>query len=155
MIIVKDLHKKFDQLHVLKGINQEVKHGEVVVVVGPSGSGKSTFLRCINLLEMPTEGEIIIAGESITQHKVNINRIREKVGLVFQNFNLFPHLTILDNIILAPMKIKGISRKATKRAKTLLEKAIDKIDAYPVQLSGDKTEDCHSWALAMEPEIMF
>ena len=95
MIIVKDLHKKFDQLHVLKGINQEVKHGEVVVVVGPSGSGKSTFLRCINLLEMPTEGEIIIAGESITQPKVNINRIREKVGMVFQHFSLFHPLTIL------------------------------------------------------------
>ncbi len=158
MIIVKDLHKKFDQLHVLKGINQEVKHGEVVVVVGPSGSGKSTFLRCINLLEMPTEGEIIIAGESITQPKVNINRIREKVGMVFQHFNLFPHLTILDNIILAPMKIKGISREeATKRAKTLLEKVdlLDKIDAYPVQLSGgQKQRIAIARALAMEPEIM-
>jgi len=158
VIIVKDLHKKFDQLHVLKGINQEVKHGEVVVVVGPSGSGKSTFLRCINLLEMPTEGEIIIAGESITQPKVNINRIREKVGMVFQHFNLFPHLTILDNIILAPMKIKGISREeATKRAKTLLEKVdlLDKIDAYPVQLSGgQKQRIAIARALAMEPEIM-
>ena len=95
MIIVKDLHKKFDKLHVLKGINQEVKKGEVVVVIGPSGSGKSTYLRCVNLLEQPTRGEIFIDGESLTQPKVNINKIRQKVGMVFQHFNLFPHLTIM------------------------------------------------------------
>lgn len=158
MIIVKDLHKKFDKLHVLKGIDQEVKQGEVVVVVGPSGSGKSTFLRCVNLLEEPSQGEILIAGESITQPKVDINRIRQKVGMVFQHFNLFPHLTIRDNIILAPMKIKGMPKaQAVKLAEELLKKVglLDKIDAYPVQLSGgQKQRIAIARALAMEPEVM-
>lgn len=158
MIIVKDLHKKFDKLHVLKGINQEVKKGEVVVVIGPSGSGKSTYLRCVNLLEEPTQGEILIEGESLTQPKVNINRIRQKVGMVFQQFNLFPHLTILENITLAPMKLRGLSEeKATELAKKLLNKVdlIDKINNYPVQLSGgQKQRIAIARALAMEPEIM-
>lgn len=158
MILVKDLHKSFGNLKVLKGIHQEVKQGEVVVVVGPSGSGKSTFLRCVNLLEQPSQGEIIIAGKSITQPKVDINRIRQKVGMVFQHFNLFPHLTILDNIILAPMKIKGMSRdRAVALAEELLKKVglIDKIHAYPVQLSGgQKQRIAIARALAMEPEIM-
>ncbi|HHT50451.1 MAG TPA: amino acid ABC transporter ATP-binding protein [Eubacteriaceae bacterium] len=158
MIIVKDLHKKFDKLHVLKGINQEVKKGEVVVVIGPSGSGKSTYLRCVNLLEQPTRGEIFIDGESLTQPKVNINKIRQKVGMVFQHFNLFPHLTIIDNITLAPMKLRGLSEKrATELAKHLLNKVglIDKINNYPVQLSGgQKQRIAIARALAMEPEIM-
>jgi ABC-type polar amino acid transport system ATPase subunit len=158
VIIVKDLHKKFDKLHVLKGINQEVKKGEVVVVIGPSGSGKSTYLRCVNLLEQPTRGEIFIDGESLTQPKVNINKIRQKVGMVFQHFNLFPHLTIIDNITLAPMKLRGLSEKrATELAKHLLNKVglIDKINNYPVQLSGgQKQRIAIARALAMEPEIM-
>ncbi len=158
MIIVKDLHKSFDKLHVLKGIDQEVKKGEVVVVIGPSGSGKSTYLRCVNLLEQPSQGEIYIDGESLTRPQVNINKIRQKVGMVFQHFNLFPHLTILDNITLAPMKLRGLSEeKATELAKQLLNKVdlIDKINNYPVQLSGgQKQRIAIARALAMEPEIM-
>ena len=158
MIIVKDLHKSFDKLHVLKGIDQEVKKGEVVVVIGPSGSGKSTYLRCVNLLEQPSQGEIYIDGESLTRPQVNINKIRQKVGMVFQHFNLFPHLTILDNITLAPMKLRGLSKeKATELAKQLLNKVdlIDKINNYPVQLSGgQKQRIAIARALAMEPEIM-
>lgn len=158
MIIVKGLHKSFDKLHVLKGIDQEVKKGEVVVVIGPSGSGKSTYLRCVNLLEQPSQGEIFIEGESLTQPKVNINKIREKVGMVFQHFNLFPHLTILQNITLAPMKLRGLSEEeATVLAKQLLNKVglIDKINNYPVQLSGgQKQRIAIARALAMKPEIM-
>ncbi len=158
MIIVKDLHKNFDKLHVLKGIDQEVKKGEVVVVIGPSGSGKSTYLRCVNLLEEPTQGEILIDGQSLTQPNVNINKVRQKVGMVFQHFNLFPHLTILENITLAPMKLKGLSEeKAIDLAKMLLNKVglIDKINNYPVQLSGgQKQRIAIARALAMEPEIM-
>jgi polar amino acid transport system ATP-binding protein len=158
VIIVKDLHKNFDKLHVLKGIDQEVKKGEVVVVIGPSGSGKSTYLRCVNLLEEPTQGEILIDGQSLTQPNVNINKVRQKVGMVFQHFNLFPHLTILENITLAPMKLKGLSEeKAIDLAKMLLNKVglIDKINNYPVQLSGgQKQRIAIARALAMEPEIM-
>lgn len=158
MIYVKDLYKEFGSLQVLKGINQEVKKGEVVVVIGPSGSGKSTYLRCINLLEVPTKGDIWIDGQNITEPKVNINPIRQKVGMVFQHFNLFPHLSILDNIILAPMKLRGLSKKqATELAYTLLEKVglKDKANTYPVQLSGgQKQRIAIARALAMEPEIM-
>lgn len=158
MITVKNLHKSFGNLQVLKGIDQEVKQGEVVVVIGPSGSGKSTFLRCINLLEQPTEGQIIIDGDDITDPKVNINKVREKVGMVFQHFNLFPHLTILENVTLAPIKLKGMSKEqATDLAKNLLTKVglIDKINAYPVQLSGgQKQRIAIARALAMEPEVM-
>lgn len=158
MITVKNLHKSFGNLQVLKGIDQGVKQGEVVVVIGPSGSGKSTFLRCINLLEQPTKGQIIIDGDDVTDPKVNINKVREKVGMVFQHFNLFPHLTILQNITLAPMKLKGMSEEqATAVAKNLLTKVglIDKIDAYPVQLSGgQKQRIAIARALAMEPEVM-
>ena len=129
-----------------------------MVVIGPSGSGKSTYLRCINLLEQPTQGEIFIEGKSLTQPKVNINKIRQKVGMVFQHFNLFPHLTILQNIILAPMKLKGLSEEeATELAKKLLNKVdlTDKINNYPVQLSGgQKQRIAIARALAMEPEIM-
>ncbi len=158
MITVKDLHKSFGELQVLKGINQEIKQGEVVVVVGPSGSGKSTFLRCVNLLEQPTQGEIIIEGEDITKPHTDINKVRQKVGMVFQHFNLFPHLTILENITLAPRKLKGISEEdANKLAKKLLEKVglLDKINSYPVQLSGgQKQRIAIARALAMEPEVM-
>ncbi len=158
MITVKNLHKSFGNLQVLKGIDQGVKQGEVVVVIGPSGSGKSTFLRCINLLEQPTKGQIIIDRDDVTDPKVNINKVREKVGMVFQHFNLFPHLTILQNITLAPMKLKGMSEEqATAVAKNLLTKVglIDKIDAYPVQLSGgQKQRIAIARALAMEPEVM-
>lgn len=158
MITVKDLHKSFGKLHVLKGIDQEIKQGEVVVVVGPSGSGKSTFLRCVNLLEKPTQGKISIEGEEITNPKVDINKVRQKVGMVFQHFNLFPHLTILKNITLAPRKLKGLSEEeASKVAKGLLEKVglLDKMDAYPVQLSGgQKQRIAIARALAMEPEVM-
>ena len=158
MITVKNLHKSFASLQVLKGIDQEVKQGEVVVVIGPSGSGKSTFLRCINLLEQPTKGQIIIDGDDITDPKVNINKVREKVGMVFQHFNLFPHLTILENVTLAPIKLKGMSKEqATDLAKNLLIKVglIDKIDTYPVQLSGgQKQRIAIARALAMKPEVM-
>ncbi|MCR1900299.1 amino acid ABC transporter ATP-binding protein [Irregularibacter muris] len=158
MITVKNLYKEFGDLQVLKGINQEVKKGEVVVVVGPSGSGKSTFLRCINLLEQPTQGEIWIDGQNIMDSKVNINDIRQKVGMVFQHFNLFPHLTILDNISLAPMKVRGLSKEESSQlALNLLEKVglKNKAQSYPVQLSGgQKQRIAIARALAMEPEIM-
>ena len=108
MIKISGLKKSFGDLEVLKGIDQHIKKGEKVAVIGPSGSGKSTFLRCINRLETPTEGEILIEGESITDKNTNINHIREKMGMVFQQFNLFPHLSILENITLAPMKVKGL-----------------------------------------------
>ena len=158
MITVRNLHKEFGSLKVLKGIDQDIKQGEVVVVIGPSGSGKSTFLRCINLLENPTTGQIIVGGKDITDSKIDINKMRQKVGMVFQHFNLFPHLTILENIILAPMKLKKMPKdKAINVAKELLKKVglIDKIDAYPVQLSGgQKQRIAIARALAMEPEIM-
>ena len=123
MIKISGLKKSFGDLEVLKGIDQHIKKGEKVAVIGPSGSGKSTFLRCINRLETPTEGEILIEGESITDKNTNINHIREKMGMVFQQFNLFPHLSILENITLAPMKVKGLKQEeAEKRARELLEK---------------------------------
>lgn len=107
MIYVKDLKKSFGKHEVLKGIDENIRKGEVVVVIGPSGSGKSTFLRCLNLLEKPTSGEIIFEGNNIMDKKVNINKIREKMGMVFQQFNLFPHKTVMENIIMAPVKVKG------------------------------------------------
>ena len=148
MIKVTGLKKHFGDLEVLKGIDQHIKQGEKVVVIGPSGSGKSTFLRCLNLLEVPTEGEILIEGESITAPKTNVNKIREKMGMVFQQFNLFPHLTVLDNITLAPIKVKKMPKaEAEKLARELLNKVglADKEDSYPAQLSG---------GLAMQPDIM-
>ncbi len=158
MIKVAGLKKSFGELEVLKGINQHIKKGEKVVVIGPSGSGKSTFLRCLNLLEVPTEGEILIEGESITAPKTNVNKIREKMGMVFQQFNLFPHLSILDNITLAPMKVKKKSREeAEKLARELLRRVglEDKADAYPAQLSGGQQQRIAiARALAMEPDIM-
>ena len=123
MIVVTDLHKKFGNLHVLKGITNRVKTQEVVCVIGPSGSGKSTFLRCLNLLEVPTSGEVIIDGKSVTDPQNDINKIREEVGMVFQRFNLFPHMTALENITLAPMKVRGLNKEeAETRAMELLKK---------------------------------
>lgn len=158
MIKISGLKKSFGDLEVLKGIDQHIKKGEKVAVIGPSGSGKSTFLRCINRLETPTEGEILIEGESITDKNTNINHIREKMGMVFQQFNLFPHLSILENITLAPMKVKGLKQKeAEKRAHELLEKVglADKAESYPAQLSGGQQQRIAiARALAMEPDIM-
>lgn len=158
MINVTGLKKSFGELEVLKGINQHVKKGEKVVIIGPSGSGKSTFLRCLNLLETPTDGEILIEGECITDHKTNVNKIREKMGMVFQQFNLFPHLSIMENITLAPIKVKKMSKEdAQKRGMELLRRVglADKAEAYPAQLSGGQQQRIAiARALAMDPDIM-
>ena len=137
MIEVKGLQKSFGDLEVLKNIDQHIEQGEKVVIIGPSGSGKSTFLRCLNLLEMPTGGDIYIDGERITDKNININHVREKMGMVFQQFNLFPHLSVLENITLAPMKVKKMDKAAAeKKAYELLKKVglADKADSYPGQL---------------------
>ena len=158
MITIKNLKKTFGELDVLCGIDEHIEKGEVVVVIGPSGSGKSTFLRCLNLLETPTEGEIFIDNEKINDLKVDVNKIRQKMGMVFQHFNLFPHLTILKNITLAPTLVKKKSKQEAKeKAMELLGKVglADKADAYPSQLSGgQKQRVAIARALAMEPEIM-
>ena len=158
MIYVKGLHKSFGELEVLKGIDEHISVGEVIAVIGPSGSGKSTFLRCLNLLEKPTGGTITIDGEVITDSKININRIREKMGMVFQQFNLFPHLSVLSNITLSPIKVKKMNKdEAEKLAYSLLEKVglKDKALSYPGQLSGgQKQRIAIARALAMNPEIM-
>lgn len=158
MITVNNLKKTFGDLEVLSGINEHVNKGEVVVVIGPSGSGKSTFLRCLNLLETPTDGEIFIDGEKINDPKVDVNRIRQKMGMVFQHFNLFPHLTIIKNVTLAPVLLKKMTKEqAHDKALELLGKVglADKADAYPSQLSGgQKQRVAIARALAMEPEIM-
>lgn len=158
MIYVNNLKKSFGNHEVLKGINEEIEKGEVVVVIGPSGSGKSTFLRCLNLLEVPSDGEIIFEGNNITDKKININKIREKMGMVFQQFNLFPHKTVLENLIMAPMNVKGYKREeAVKKAEELLEKVglTDKRDVYPNSLSGgQKQRIAIARSLAMEPDVM-
>ena len=158
MIRVNNLHKSFEKNEVLKGINEHIEKGEVVVVIGPSGSGKSTFLRCLNLLEVPTSGEIIFEGKNITDKKVDINKIREKMGMVFQQFNLFPHKTVLDNLTIAPIKVKGVSKAdAEKKAKELLDRVglLNKADAYPSALSGgQKQRIAIARALAMDPDVM-
>ena len=158
MIEVKNLEKSFGKLRVLRGISETVKEKEVVCVIGPSGSGKSTFLRCLNLLEEPTGGEVFIDGEKINVPGVDIDQIREKLGMVFQNFNLFPHMTVLDNVTLAPVKVKGISRSAAENsARRILDMVglSDKADAYPASLSGgQKQRVAIARALAMEPEVM-
>jgi arginine/lysine/histidine transport system ATP-binding protein len=158
VINVKNLHKKFNKLHVLKGINAHIKKGEVVVVIGPSGSGKSTFLRCLNLLEVPSEGEIIFEGNCITEEKVNINKLREKMGMVFQQFNLFPHKNVLENITLAPIKVRGKTKAEAEAIAFKLLKKIgleDKADSFPAQLSGgQKQRIAIARALAMEPDVM-
>ncbi len=158
MIKVVDLYKSFGNLSVLKGITNEIRRGEVVCIIGPSGSGKSTFLRCLNMLEEPTSGEVFIDGVSLTEQKKDINKLRQKVGMVFQQFNLFPHMTVLDNITIGPVRAKGMDRgQAKARAVELLHKVglSDKIDAYPNQLSGgQKQRVAIARALAMDPELM-
>ncbi|MBE6049931.1 MAG: amino acid ABC transporter ATP-binding protein [Clostridium sp.] len=158
MIHVNNLYKSYGKNEVLKGIDEHIKKGEVVVVIGPSGSGKSTFLRCINLLEVPTKGNIIFEGNDITDKKVDINKVREKMGMVFQTFNLFPHKNVLDNITISPIKVKKQSKeKAVEKAYELLEMVglKDKAEAYPNSLSGgQKQRIAIARALAMEPDVM-
>ncbi len=159
MISVNKLNKSFGELHILKDINETIEKGEKVVIVGPSGSGKSTFLRCLNLMEIPTSGEILFEGTDITKASVNeVNLLRRKMGMVFQHFNLFPHLTIRKNITLAPVKL-GIMTKeeADKRADELLKKVglADKAEQFPAQLSGgQKQRIAIARSLAMNPEVM-
>ena len=157
-ISVTHLKKNFGKLEVLKGISLEVKEGEVVCLIGPSGSGKSTFLRCLNRLEKITAGEVIVDGHPISDPNVNINKVRENIGMVFQHFNLFPHLTVLDNITLAPTELKIMDKKAAEeKARDLLSRVglADKADAYPAQLSGgQKQRVAIARSLAMNPDIM-
>ncbi|SFU58304.1 amino acid ABC transporter ATP-binding protein [Butyrivibrio sp. M55] len=158
MIEVKNLKKKFENLEVLNGITTSIKQGEVVVVIGPSGSGKSTFLRCLNQLEEISEGEVFLDGQKINDPATDINKIRQKMGMVFQHFNLFPHMTIIDNITYAPVKLGKMTKlDAEKKAKELLERVglSEKADNYPIQLSGgQKQRVAIARALAMEPEVM-
>ena len=158
MIFVENLHKSFGSLEVLKGVDQHIKKGEKVVVIGPSGSGKSTFLRCLNLLETPTKGKITMDGIEITNPKCNINRVRRRMGMVFQQFNLFPHKTVLENIMLAPVHHKILTKPEAKdKAMALLERVnlVDKANAYPRQLSGGQQQRIAIVrALAMDPEVM-
>lgn len=158
MIKVSNLHKKFGKLDVLKGINTYIEKREIVVIIGPSGSGKSTFLRCLNMLEEPDHGEVIFEGIKINDKKCNIDKQRQKMGMVFQQFNLFPHMTILENIILAPTKLKKESKEeAKKKAVELLSRVglEDKAYSYPNQLSGgQKQRIAIVRALAMSPDVM-
>ena len=158
MIIVKELHKPFENNHVLRGVNYHVQQGEKIVVIGPSGSGKSTFLRCLNLLEVPTSGEIWFDGVNITDPKTDIDKVREHMGMVFQNFNLFNNLTIMQNITLAPVKLKIMEKEeAGENALKLLERVglREKADAYPSQLSGgQKQRVAIVRSLAMNPRVM-
>jgi polar amino acid transport system ATP-binding protein len=155
---VTNLQKSFKDLHVLKDINVEVQEGEVVCVIGPSGSGKSTFLRCLNKLENPSGGTIIIDGYDITDKKTNINKVRENIGMVFQQFNLFPNMTVKANVMLAPIECKKMNKRdAEKKALELLDRVglLSKADAYPVQLSGGQQQRVAiARALAMNPDIM-
>ncbi len=158
MIDVKHLKKSFNDLEVLADINETIDEGEVVVVIGPSGSGKSTFLRCLNLLETPDAGEVWVDNEQINVPGVDVNKVRQKMGMVFQHFNLFPHLTVMENITLAPVKLgKMTKEEAIKKGEELLATVglSEKADAYPAQLSGgQKQRIAIARSLAMEPEIM-
>lgn len=157
-IKVENLKKSFHKLHVLKGIDLTVNEGEVVCIIGPSGSGKSTLLRCLNLLETPTSGSVVVDGYNITDKKVDINKVRENIGMVFQNFNLFPHLTVLENIMLAPVELKKMSKQEAKTAAMTLLKRVgldDKAGCHPSQLSGGQQQRVAiARALAMNPDIM-
>ena len=157
LLEVKNLHKKFGDLEVIKGVDIEIDKGDILVIIGPSGSGKSTVLRCMNLLEEPTGGDIIFEGKSILNSKT-IDQTREKIGMVFQNFNLFPNKTIMENITLAPIKVKKKTKEeAEKKATELLNRVglLDKKDAYPAQLSGGQQQRIAiARALAMEPDMM-
>lgn len=158
MVAIKDLRKRFGDLEVLKGVNMEVKKGEVVVILGPSGSGKSTILRCINRLEEPTSGQIIIDDIEVTNPQTDINKVRQRVGMVFQQFNLFPHMTALQNVTLAPMKVQKKSKQEAERiGLELLKKVglLDKANSYPMQLSGGQQQRVAiARALAMRPDVM-
>jgi ABC-type polar amino acid transport system ATPase subunit len=158
VISIKKLHKRYGSLHVLKGVDLEVTKGEVVAIIGPSGSGKSTLLRCVNLLEQPSGGEIFIDGQEITARGFDINRLRQRVGMVFQHFHLFPHMTVLQNITLAPVLLGRAGKaEAREKAMALLSRVglADKAHVYPNQLSGgQKQRVAIARALAMEPEIM-
>ena len=158
MIRTVDLHKSFGSLHVLKGVSEQVMPQEVVSIIGPSGSGKSTFLRCLNMLEVPEQGQIFFEGVEITGKKVDVNIHRQKMGMVFQHFNLFPHMTVLRNMTLAPMKLLKKSRKeAEEKAMAMLKRVnlADRAGAYPSQLSGgQKQRIAIVRALCMEPEVM-
>ncbi|MBB5335751.1 amino acid ABC transporter ATP-binding protein [Pectinatus brassicae] len=156
MIDIKDLHKSFGEAEVLKGIDLNVEKGEVVVIIGPSGSGKSTLLRCMNYLEVPTGGQVLVDGMDL--QSADINKIRSEIGMVFQRFNLFPHMTVLDNIVLAPMKVRSITRsEAEKEAMDLLTRVglANKAQSYPTQLSGGQQQRVAiARALAMKPKVM-
>ena len=158
MIKIENLYKSYGDLEVLKGISKNIDKGEVVAVIGPSGSGKSTFLRCINMMEEITSGKIVIQGKDLTDPKVNINKVRQNVGMVFQHFNLFPHKTVLENLMLAPMKVKKMKKtEIMEKSKTLLKKVglEDKADVYPDSLSGgQKQRIAIARALAMEPDVL-
>jgi arginine/lysine/histidine transport system ATP-binding protein len=158
VIKVENLHKSFGKLEVLKGISTSIGNGEVVAIIGPSGSGKSTFLRCLNLLEQPTSGQILIGTDDITDKKTDIMKVRENVGMVFQHFHLFPHMTVLQNVTYAPIKVKGLSKEeAEKQGMQLLEKVglSEKAIEYPNRLSGgQKQRVAIARALAMNPEVM-
>ena len=158
MIRIEDLHKSFNGLEVLKGIDEQINDGEVVVVIGPSGSGKSTFLRCLNRLEKSDSGRIWVDDDEITAHGVNVNKIRERMGMVFQHFNLFPHLTVKKNITLAPVKLKKFTQEEADAKAMELLKIVgleDKANVYPKSLSGGQQQRIAiARALAMEPEIM-
>ena len=157
-IEVRDLHKSFGDHEVLRGIDERIHKGEKVVVIGPSGSGKSTFLRCINLLEKPTSGRIFVDGEEITSRSCKVDRLRQRMGMVFQHFNLFPHKTIMENLTLAPIQVKRMAKAAAEeKAMKLLHRVglADRADAYPIQLSGgQKQRIAIVRALMMEPEVM-
>lgn len=158
LIEVKNLRKTYDDHEVLKGISTTISQGEVIAIIGPSGCGKTTFLRSLNLLEEPTDGTILFEGTDITDKKVNINKVREKIGMVFQQFNLFPNMTVKENIMLAPVKLKKMTKaEASQKADTLLQRIglADKADAYPAMLSGgQKQRIAIVRALAMNPDVL-
>ena len=158
MIDVRHVHKWFGELHVLRDVTMHVDHGEVVVVIGPSGSGKSTLLRCVNRLEPIAQGELIVHGHSVTDPHLEVNRLRAEIGVVFQSFNLFPHLTVMQNLVLAPIKVRGLTRaEAEERGRRLLDKVGigEKADARPAQLSGGQQQRVAiARALCMEPKTM-
>jgi len=158
MVVIRDLHKRFGELEVLKGITLEIKKGEVVVILGPSGSGKSTILRCINRLEEPTSGQIFIEGQEITGRKADLNKMRQKVGMVFQQFNLFPHMTALGNVTMAPLRVQKKSKQEAEKIGLELLKKVglsDKANSYPMQLSGGQQQRVAiARALAMKPDVM-
>ncbi|OQB47985.1 MAG: Glutamine transport ATP-binding protein GlnQ [Firmicutes bacterium ADurb.Bin153] len=158
IIEVRGLHKTFKRTEALKGVDIDIKKGQVMVLIGPSGSGKSTLLRCMNLLEVPTEGDVMFEGRKINDKSVNINEVRKEMGMVFQSFNLFPHIKVIDNITLAPMKVRGLSRdEATQTAMELLKKVgiPEKANDYPAQLSGGQQQRVAiARALAMKPKVL-